>query len=734
MTNRSVTRLHQSKFAEGAMAVSTRREYFPVLRSEMLVNAAAEREQVAQLTFYSLHPDPGWLPLALSRVLQHCVEDGCTAGSEGAPAAVSAFLAAVDPPEPRLFDQFVALHNQLLDWYQKPPRGEMLARLALRSVSRRLLEAEARTASESSADSPVLPRSSRAAQYEEVRKSTRVRKLSDDSEAGEASRRVRTVASTDAKDADSQLGALVAIQSASAGSLGGRLGGCEESSELSRAGSAAEEETAPVTPSRMTLRQRRLTVLLQSNPSPGQGTQVFFSGEGRPRVIEDDVSGGRAAALSCESLAAVSADCTAGGAPSPSVASAGGVYALIDSEQQQQQQEEEEEEDEGRAADMARRESLRSFGRRTSNRSDDQSPEQSFTKKPPQGPEGRERWVKRSAEFYEESDHHINLLGKQNIGTYSCHGTEEGEDGITSKINQDCACMLHPLSGAGTALFCVFDGHGTHGDAVSQEVMHSMYYELERDQALHSEPVQALERAFEATQEHLHLLLLQDEVVVDSSDSGACAVLAYFKGNELWVAGAGDCRAVLGREARGEGGAGVEAVRLSTDHNVEIEEEKARIEAAGGWVMPMRVVDGEEVPARSYKKPGKPWLGPGLRISRALGDTWAELDGLIYPFPDVRHHVVQEDDLFLILASDGVWEFLSDEAAVRIVKQAYDKGSDSVQACKILIAQAALLWRQNEGMYRDDITAYVINLKPVVATLTSELASLVLSPRTSQAE
>ena len=100
----------------------------------------------------------------------------------------------------------------------------------------------------------------------------------------------------------------------------------------------------------------------------------------------------------------------------------------------------------------------------------------------------------------------------------------------------------------------------------------------------------------------------------------------------------------------------------------------ARIEAAGGWVRAMFMEDGEEVPARSYKKKGKPWLGPGLRISRALGDTQAEMDGLIYPKPDVRYHSVQKDDLFLILASDGVWEFIDDQFAVNIINYARNKG------------------------------------------------------------
>jgi len=327
----------------------------------------------------------------------------------------------------------------------------------------------------------------------------------------------------------------------------------------------------------------------------------------------------------------------------------------------------------------------------------------------------------RAHELQEAEDEGAVKFGPDSVGTYSCHGTEEGaEEGIVAKINQDCACMLHPFTDPGTALWCVYDGHGTEGHTVSQEAMHSMYFELELNENLAADPALALEEAFEATQDHLHLMLLQDEVKVNARDSGACALVAYLQGGDLWVAGAGDCRALLGQRSSVEGSPLPTPVRLSNDHNVEVEEEKARIEGNGGWVMPMRLEEGEEVPARSYKRKGKPWLGPGLRISRALGDTQAEDDGLILPKPDVVHHVVGPDDLFLILASDGVWEFIDDQLAVNIINYAREKDVDATQACKMLIMQSAIMWRKHEGVYRDDITAYVIYLQPVVAGLLGE--------------
>jgi serine/threonine protein phosphatase PrpC len=77
----------------------------------------------------------------------------------------------------------------------------------------------------------------------------------------------------------------------------------------------------------------------------------------------------------------------------------------------------------------------------------------------------------------------------------------------------------------------------------------------------------------------------------------------------------------------------------------------------------------------------------------------------------VTHHTIDDEARFLILASDGVWEFIDNEKAVRIVNTVYSAGGPAEQACRLLIANAAVQWKLNEGpSYRDDITAIVLYL------------------------
>lgn len=310
------------------------------------------------------------------------------------------------------------------------------------------------------------------------------------------------------------------------------------------------------------------------------------------------------------------------------------------------------------------------------------------------------------------------------VGTFSCHGREVGADEKeVGKVNQDCACVASALGGhAGTALLCVFDGHGDKGHDVSLECLFSVHSELElRAEALRSAPrdvPKALAATFESVQAHLRALAAQPNTLVNGNESGACAVCAVLsasgdEGGEcnLWVANAGDCRAVLGTKRDGE----LLAVALSTDHKVDLPGEQARIEAAGGWVRPAEgnSSGSDYAPARVFESRENPLLGPGLAVSRTLGDLNAERAGVV-PTPEVLTHRVAAEDRFVLLASDGVWEFIDMNEAVEIVDQFYSEGKRAIDACRLLIAKAALAWRINEGMYRDDITAIVAFLPPLV--------------------
>lgn len=214
---------------------------------------------------------------------------------------------------------------------------------------------------------------------------------------------------------------------------------------------------------------------------------------------------------------------------------------------------------------------------------------------------------------------------------------------------------------------------------------------------------------------------LLDEEEIEPMYSGTTACVVLKRHQKLYVANCGDSRAVLARRRpRCNGGSGVDGeqqeqqgfttIPLSIDQNPDSIGEKERILDSGGYVSPP-------------PEPGltaRVWLDSnmtqiGLAMARSIGDHAVKSVGVIAE-PVVSVHTVDEElDDFVIIATDGVWEFISSEDAVEIVgRYLYDdsnKGCDASEACEALIKAATAKWHEFEGDYRDDITAMVIRLK-----------------------
>merc|ERR1712216_343847 len=98
---------------------------------------------------------------------------------------------------------------------------------------------------------------------------------------------------------------------------------------------------------------------------------------------------------------------------------------------------------------------------------------------------------------------------------------------------------------------------------------------------------------------------------------------------------------------------------------------------------------------------------PGLPMSRSMGDSVAASVGCSAE-PEVRVHALQSEDKFIVLASDGVWEFISNLECVKVLAPFYDRG-DCGGAADELVREANARWRKEEEVI-DDITCTVIFL------------------------
>ena len=92
-------------------------------------------------------------------------------------------------------------------------------------------------------------------------------------------------------------------------------------------------------------------------------------------------------------------------------------------------------------------------------------------------------------------------------------------------------------------------------------------------------------------------------------------------------------------------------------------------------------------------------------MTRSFGDRVAASVGTIC-CPEIKEFELKEEDKFMILASDGVWEFIDSEESVHIVKKFYENGN-AKEASDELVKKCREIW-DKQGKEVDDITAVVI--------------------------
>lgn len=283
-----------------------------------------------------------------------------------------------------------------------------------------------------------------------------------------------------------------------------------------------------------------------------------------------------------------------------------------------------------------------------------------------------------------------------------------------SKVNQDRAKEIVKWGGPGMnrAFFGVMDGHGSLGHQVSQWVstnlpnycLNSIDKERDGDDKL---PVYDPDAITTKEEKNRTIVAIQEAFVacnndlakgsIDCTFSGTTVCVAISIGNVLYSANAGDSRAVL---AQKDDDGKLKAVPLTDDQKPEREDEAKRIEANNGRVDACKGMDGEDI------GPKRVWLRtqdvPGLAMTRSFGDLIAASVGVI-AHPEVWTHTIQTNDQFMILASDGVWEFISSQEACDLIAHC----ETPEESCRVLVKEATQRWQMEEEVI-DDITALVV--------------------------
>ncbi|CAD8192683.1 unnamed protein product [Paramecium pentaurelia] len=265
-----------------------------------------------------------------------------------------------------------------------------------------------------------------------------------------------------------------------------------------------------------------------------------------------------------------------------------------------------------------------------------------------------------------------------------------------TKINQDSAIICPKiLENIGYKLFAVSDGHGLNGHLVSNFIKQALPKHLHKYLGDNHEDIkQQIARAFTITNREIW------NSDTDTNLSGSTTASVLITKDIIYTANVGDSRAILCKFDQVW-----QIVPLTRDHKPDDPEEIKNIVDAGGRVEQQRDYHGNPI------GPFRVWLqyiqAPGLAMSRSFGDKVGAQAG-VTAIPEIKEFALTNHDQFIIVASDGVWEYLSNEEVMSLVIPYFEKDNPEHAAEKV-VSEAIQAWRRN-SLARDDITCIIIFL------------------------
>ncbi|XP_065865043.1 probable protein phosphatase 2C 60 isoform X2 [Euphorbia lathyris] len=331
--------------------------------------------------------------------------------------------------------------------------------------------------------------------------------------------------------------------------------------------------------------------------------------------------------------------------------------------------------------------------------------------------------------WYKDHGQHFN--GEFSMAVVQANNLLEDQSQIESG-----SLSLHESGPFGTFVG-VYDGHG--GPETSRYINDHLFQHLKRfTTEQQSMSADVIRKAFQATEDgFLSLVTKQWPMKPQIAAVGSCCLVGVVCGGNLYIANVGDSRAVLGRVMKATGE--VLSIQLSAEHNVCIESVRQEMKALHP--------DDSHIVVLKHNV----WRVKGLiQISRSIGDVYlkkAEFNReplyakfrlrepikkpILSADPAISVHPLQPQDQFVIFASDGLWEHLSNQEAVDIV-QNHPRSGSAKRLVKTALQEAAKkremrysdLKKIDRGVRRhfhDDITVVIVFLDSSVVSRASSV-------------
>lgn len=252
------------------------------------------------------------------------------------------------------------------------------------------------------------------------------------------------------------------------------------------------------------------------------------------------------------------------------------------------------------------------------------------------------------------------------------------------------------------SFFGVYDGHG--GPACADFLRDNLHQFVTRNENFPFNPKEALLQGF-AQAESAFFEYAKSQSPRDKS--GSCAVAALIVGDICYVANVGDSRAIMSGEQ------GNKVYPLTKDHKPNDPTERQRIEKNGGRVYQStaQIAPDQQIMGPFRILPGR------LSVSRSIGDFEAKIaeyggnPEVLIATPEIRAFKIHSEYDFILMASDGIFDKLTNREAVQCVINAINQKlvTDVHRMCAVGVENVMVTALNKRTM--DNITVVIIALE-----------------------
>ena len=283
-----------------------------------------------------------------------------------------------------------------------------------------------------------------------------------------------------------------------------------------------------------------------------------------------------------------------------------------------------------------------------------------------------------NVEINDAEKSHNNIVCKKIVSNASISRRGLNRPDEMMKINQDTLFKVK-FGDLNYSYYGVCDGHGPSGhyvsDFIKSNIAFIVYKHLKslliaNNININLSEIDDSNIDFSKLFKDCFLLMdsrLTDNKSIDIELSGTTCVSLLFCNNKIISANVGDSRAIKGQynSKRNKWS----YLALSRDHKPSEIDEAERIKKCKGIIHPYIDDDG------NYAGPDRVWIDdelPGLAMSRSFGDEIARKVG-VFAEPEVKIFPFLEEDKFIVIASDGLWEYVSNDEVIEIVSEYFEK-------------------------------------------------------------